>query len=159
MVGWAGATNIQITYLPNKATDKGVCLKTLCNARTRVMINLEFVEGKGEQKKMRYTDEGRAAAVCLRLTEPWHNQVPRMLIADAWFGGAPTAVQLIHRVWYCITNVKTHTNQFCKKELWKDALGNKRNHECNDRAYRELILTITGKNTTLHGAFHMEKAG
>jgi hypothetical protein len=96
MVGWAGATNIQITYLPNKATDKGVCLKTLCNARTRVMINLEFVEGKGEQKKTRYTDEGRAAAVCLRLTEPWHNQVPRMLIADAWFGGAPTAVQLIH---------------------------------------------------------------
>jgi hypothetical protein len=56
MVGWAGATNIQITHLPNKPTDKGVCLKKLCNIRTRVMINLEFVEGKGEQKKTRYTD-------------------------------------------------------------------------------------------------------
>jgi hypothetical protein len=100
----------------------------------------------------------RAAAVCLRLTEPWHNQVPRMLIADAWFGGVPTAVQLIHGGLYCITNVKTHTNHFCKKELRKDALGRKRNHERKDRAYRELILTITGKDTTLHGAFHMEKA-
>jgi hypothetical protein len=25
-------------------------------------------------------------------------------------------------------------------------------------AYRELILNINGKNTTLHGAFHMDKA-
>jgi hypothetical protein len=81
-----------------------------------------------------------------------------MLIADAWFDGVPTAVQPIHRGWYCIANVKTHTNHFCKKELWKNAPGNKRNHERNDRAYRELILTITGKNTTLHDAFHMEKA-
>jgi hypothetical protein len=99
MVGWTGATNIHITYLPNKPTDKGVCLKTLCDARTRVMINLEFVEGNGEQEYKRYADEGRAAAVCLRLTEPWHNQVPRVLIADAWFGGVPTAVGLIRRGW------------------------------------------------------------
>jgi hypothetical protein len=89
------------------------------------------VVGKGEQKKMCYTDEERAAAVCLRLTEPRHNQVPCMMIADAWFGGVPTAVQLIGRGWYCITNVKTHTNHFCKKELCKDALGSKRNHEHN----------------------------
>jgi hypothetical protein len=58
----------------------------------------------------------------------------------------------------CITNVKTHTKHFCKKELWKDALGNKMNHERNDRAYRELILNINGMNTTLHGAFRMDKA-
>jgi hypothetical protein len=57
MVGWTGATNI--TYLPNKPTDKGVCLKTLCDARTRVMIHFEFVEGKGEQGNKSYADEVR----------------------------------------------------------------------------------------------------
>jgi hypothetical protein len=45
---------------------------------------------------------------------------------------------------YCITNVKIHTKHFCKKEMWESALGNKRNHEHNDRAYRNLILNING---------------
>jgi hypothetical protein len=77
-----------------------------------------------------------------------------MLIAYAWFGGVSTAVGLIHRGWYCITNVKTHTKHVCKKELWKDALGCMRNGDRNDGANRELILNITGMHTTLHGAFH-----
>jgi hypothetical protein len=158
MVGWTGATNIHIAYLPNKPTDKGVCLKTLCDARTRFMFNLEFVESNEVQEQKRYADEGRAAAVCLRLTEPWHDQIPRILIADAWFGGVPTAVGLVCREWYCITNVKTHTKHVCKKELWAEALGNKRKHECNGRAYLELILNIDGKVTTLSAAFHMDKA-
>jgi hypothetical protein len=97
MVGWTGATNIHITMLPNKPTSKGVCLKTLCDASTRVMINFEFVEGKVEQGVKRCAEEGRAAAVCLRLTEPWHNDIPRILLADAWFGGLPTPVGLMRR--------------------------------------------------------------
>jgi hypothetical protein len=44
MVGWTGATNIHITNLPNKPTSKGVCLKTLCDASTRIMVAMEFVE-------------------------------------------------------------------------------------------------------------------
>jgi hypothetical protein len=36
MVGWTGATNAHITVLPNKPTDKGVCLKTACDAHTHV---------------------------------------------------------------------------------------------------------------------------
>jgi hypothetical protein len=43
MIGWTGATNVHVTVLPNKPTDKGVCLKTLCDARTRVMLAVEFV--------------------------------------------------------------------------------------------------------------------
>jgi hypothetical protein len=54
--------------------------------------------------------------------------------------------------------VKTHTKHVCKKELWAEALGNKRKHECNGRAYLELILNIDGKVTTLSAAFHMDKA-
>jgi hypothetical protein len=122
------------------------------------MFNLEFVESSEEQEQKRYADEDRAAAVCLWLTEPWHDQIPLILIADAWFGGVPTAVGLMRREWYCITNVKTHTKHFCKKQLWAEALGNKRKHECNERAYRELILNIDGKVTTLSAAFHMDKA-
>jgi hypothetical protein len=83
MVGWTGSTNIHITVLPNKPTIRGVCFKTLCDARTRVMVNFEFVEARSEQQQKRYADEGLAAAVTLRLTEPWHSKGPRVLIADA----------------------------------------------------------------------------
>jgi hypothetical protein len=37
MFGWKEATNIHITFLPNKPTGKGVCLKTLVHGHTRVM--------------------------------------------------------------------------------------------------------------------------
>jgi len=72
MVGWAGATNIHITNLPNKPTIKGVCLKTLCGASTGVMVATEFVEASTEQAIESYAEEGRAAAICLRLIEPRH---------------------------------------------------------------------------------------
>jgi hypothetical protein len=51
MVGWTGATNAHITVLPNKPTDKGVYLKTACDAHTRVMVSFEFVESQDEQAR------------------------------------------------------------------------------------------------------------
>jgi hypothetical protein len=158
MVGFTGATNIHISILPNRPTDKGVLIKTLCDARTRVMVAFEFVESKEEQSLKRYVEEGRAAGVCLRLTEPWHNQGPRLLIADAWFGGVPTSYALWQRGWFKITNVKTHTKHFCKKELWADARSDRRNHERNDRAYRQVTLRPAGKEISFTAAFHMDKA-
>jgi len=158
MVGWKGATNIHITTLPNKPTSKGVCLKTLVDGHTRVMMALEFVESKEQQGLKRYAEEGRAAAVCLRLTEPWHNQIPRTLLADAWFGGLLTSVGLMRRGLFSITNVKTHTKHFCKKELWVDARCGRAKHERDDRAYRQLVLKVNGTDTTFTGAFHMDRA-
>jgi hypothetical protein len=158
MVGWTGATNIHITYLPNKLTSRGVCMKTLCDARTRVMIGFEFVEARAEQQQKRYAAEGLSAAMTLRLTEPWHNTAPRLLVADACFGGMPTSFALMSRGIFSITNVKTHTKYFCKKELWADAKGAKMGHERNDRSYRQLRLRVNGKDTTFTGAFHMDKA-
>jgi hypothetical protein len=35
MVGWTGTTNIHITHLPNQATDRGVCMKKLCDTLAR----------------------------------------------------------------------------------------------------------------------------
>jgi hypothetical protein len=91
MVGWKGATNIHITVLPQWPTGKGVCLKTLVDGHTCVMTALEFVESKEQQGLKRYSEEGKAAAVTLRLTEPWHNKAARIVIAESWFGSMPTA--------------------------------------------------------------------
>jgi len=157
MVGWTGATNVHITVLPNKPTSRGVCLKTLCDAHSRVMVALEFVESQHEQSQKRYVDEGKATAVMLRLTEAWHHKGPRLVLADAWFGGVPTAVALIQRGIFSITNVKRHTKFFCKDLLWEDARGTRRTHQRNDRAYRQLQLQVNGKVTTFVGAFHMDK--
>jgi hypothetical protein len=76
MIGWTGATNAHVTVLPCKTTDKGICLKTLCDTQTQVMVALEFVESQDDQAKMRYVDKGKAAAVILWLTEPWHKRAP-----------------------------------------------------------------------------------
>jgi hypothetical protein len=108
MIGLTGATNIHLTVFPNKPTSTGVCLKTLCDASTRVMSATEFVEGKAEQVLKRYAEEGLAPAMTLRLTEPWHNEAPRIVIADAWFGGVPTAFALMQRGLFSIASVKTH---------------------------------------------------
>jgi hypothetical protein len=149
MAGWTGTTNIHITVLPNKPTSRGVCLKAICDASTRVMVAMEFVEAGTEQEIKRYAEEGRSAAVCLRLTEPWHNHAPRILIADAWFGGMLTAVSLLQRNIYCITNVKLQTKHFCKRELRANAQGTGATHERNDRANRQLTLKVNGKDTKL----------
>jgi hypothetical protein len=65
---------------------------------------------------------------------------------------------LMQRGIFSITNVKTHTKYFCKKELWADAKGAKICHERNDRSYRQLSLRVNGKDTTFTGAFHMDRA-
>jgi hypothetical protein len=59
---------------------------------------------------------------------------------------------------YSITNVKTHTKHFCKKELWADARGGHATHERNARAYRQLVLKVNGIETTFTGALHMDRA-
>jgi hypothetical protein len=157
MVGWTGATNIHLTVLPSKPTSQAGCLKTLYDAGTRVS-NLKFVEGKVEQGVKRYAEEGRAAAVCLRLTETWQNDIPHCLLADAWFGGLPTSVGLVRRGFFSIINVKTHTKHFCRKELWEDARSDHVKHKPNARAYRQLVLKVNSIDTTFTSTFHMDGA-
>jgi hypothetical protein len=55
------------------------------------MVAMVFVQASTEKAIKHYAEEGRFAAVCLRLTEPWHNKAPHKLIEGAWFGGIPTA--------------------------------------------------------------------
>jgi hypothetical protein len=56
MVGWAGATNIHITKFSNKSASIKVCLKTLCDAQTRMMSSFEFVVRLEEQGHKHYCD-------------------------------------------------------------------------------------------------------
>jgi hypothetical protein len=95
------------------------------------------------------------------MTAPWHSSRPHQLLADAWFGGMPTAFSLVKRGFFSITNAKLQNKHFCKKELWADAGGK----PCarDKRAYRQVIfrqpasVQVAGKEVTFTGAFHMDK--
>jgi hypothetical protein len=79
------------------------------------MLAIEFVECATQQAQKLYADEGKAAGVILRLTEHWHNQVPRIICMDSWFASMPAAVALLKRGIHSIGNVKTQTKYFCKQ--------------------------------------------
>jgi hypothetical protein len=118
------------------------------------MLAMEFVESTQQQARKSFVDEDKSAAVCLRLTEPWHHS-PHQLLADAWFGGMPTAFSLLKRGFFSITNVKIQTKHFCKKKLWADAGG--KPWAGDVRTYRQVTLQVAGKEATFTGAFHMDK--
>jgi hypothetical protein len=67
----------------------------------------------------------------------------------------PAAFSLLKRGFFSITNVKTQTNHFCKKELWADAGGKPWARDA--RAYRQVTLQVAGKEATCTGPFHMDK--
>jgi hypothetical protein len=90
----------------------------------------------------------KAAAVTLRLTEPWHDKGPRIVLA---------VFALLLRGLFCIVNVKLQIKRFCKKELCADARGNHRTGERNAKAYWKLRMKVNGKEATFTGAFHMDK--
>jgi hypothetical protein len=37
------------------------------------MLAMEFMESAQQQARKNFVDESKSAAVCLRLTEPWHH--------------------------------------------------------------------------------------
>jgi hypothetical protein len=57
------------------------------------MLALEFVECATQHFQKLYADEGKAAAVILRLTEPWHNRVPHTIFMDSWLASMPIRVR------------------------------------------------------------------
>jgi hypothetical protein len=46
------------------------------------MLAIRFVEGATQQAQKLYAGEGKAAGAILRLSEHWHNQVPRIIFMD-----------------------------------------------------------------------------
>ena len=49
MIPWQGESFAFTVYLPNKPHPNGFCLKVLCDARSRVLLSLEWVEDEAEQ--------------------------------------------------------------------------------------------------------------
>jgi hypothetical protein len=77
MVGCTEVTNVhiflEVFYLANKPTSKGVRLKVLSDASMRVMIPSEFVEV--ERARNRYAEEeGLSEEGLPALVVPWHNE-------------------------------------------------------------------------------------
>jgi hypothetical protein len=158
MVGWTAESNVHITRLQSKPTERGVCLKTAADGLSKVMLSFELLECAADQARKRYREEGKAAAVTLRLREHLYNKGPCLVLADAWFGGTLTSSVLMQRGLHSIVNVKTQTKYFCKKDLWESARDGRRHYERDDRAYRQCSLPVNNKSTTFTAAFHMDKA-
>ena len=46
MTAWAGASEVHISYLPRKPHPLGIQLKTICDARSGIWLDIDPVEGK-----------------------------------------------------------------------------------------------------------------
>ena len=92
--------------------------KTLCDGSSKVVLHIEFYEGKDIMRQKKYVKEFGATTACtLRLSEYWKNS-GRIVIGDSWFGSVKTAVQLmLKNGLYSILLVKTAHKNFPKREL------------------------------------------
>ena len=71
-------------------------LKTCCDCRSKIVINMELYEGVQRMREKEGVQElGATTATTLRLTEPWRGS-GRVVVADSWFGSIKTAVQLVN---------------------------------------------------------------
>lgn len=95
MIGWQGAASAHLTYLPRKPTPLGLCLKTICDSSSGVMLEWEFVDCKEEMAKKDYVKEyGNNVATTIRLCEKRWAGSHRIVIGDSWFGSLKAAVAL-----------------------------------------------------------------
>ena len=46
MMSWAGASEAQISYIPSKPHPLGIQVKTICDTRSGIWLDMEPVEGK-----------------------------------------------------------------------------------------------------------------
>jgi hypothetical protein len=101
----------------NKPSSQDVCLKSLADGHTKVFLALEFVESAQQQAMKQYADEGKAAAVTVRMAEYWHNQMLPVVFMDSWFASMLTAIALMQRGLHSIGNIKTRTEHVRIKEF------------------------------------------
>jgi hypothetical protein len=56
-VGLTADRNVHITRLPNKPTERGVCLKTAADGLSKVMLSFELLECAADQAQKRHREE------------------------------------------------------------------------------------------------------
>lgn len=159
MIGWGGTSNMHMTYLPRKPIPRGLMLRTVVDAVSKVMLGYEICECKEEQSLKSYvTEYGKAPATTVRLVQHWAGAGRRVVIADAYFGSLRTAYALKRIGFDCICNVKGSTAGFCKKELFDAAKpAGQKELERNDKAFFKLPMTIESKDVDIYAALHTDK--
>ena len=93
MIEWTGASVIYTIYISNKPRPEGICIKTVVDGNSRVLLAGEIVEDP-YQMGLKYTGPGagKVASTTLRVVWPDRNStIKRVILADAWFGNVATA--------------------------------------------------------------------
>ena len=69
---WVAEGMPHVTKIPRKPKGKGAEMKALADRQTKILIQLDVMEGKEHQQKKTFADIGsEGTAVTLRLTQPW----------------------------------------------------------------------------------------
>ena len=117
--GRNGALGGMSAVIKIKRKPKGVgCeVKTIADALSGVMINLEINEGKDIMKEKQWQREfGAGTATTLQLCEPWYGS-GRIVCGDSWFASVKTAIQLHHKSLLFLGIVKTAYTKFPLRSL------------------------------------------
>jgi hypothetical protein len=153
MIRWQGVSeDAHITYMPRKPCPLGIMGKTIVDGATKILLNMELVEGKVADRKKKYVAEFKPTTACaVRLAEPWHG-TKRIVIADAWFGSVRTCEELMDVGLYSILNVKQGCAGY-PKALMKAELV-----ERDDRVWYKVDVQLREGVVTTYAGGHMDKA-
>ncbi len=109
MVDWSGATTGHLSWIPRKPHPLGFQLKTVVDAVSLVLLNIDIVEGREADRLKEFMEETghkQTTATTLRLVKPFFGS-KRVVIGDSWFGSLRTAEELAERGLHSILCVKT----------------------------------------------------
>jgi hypothetical protein len=118
MVAWRGIDLPHLSFVPRKPEPLGVEIKTLACFTSRILIQMEFAEGKEVMCTKEYERAyGHTTATTLRLSTPWAN-TDRVIAGDSWFASFKCAVALMQELGlYFLGVVKTNTAGFPNSAL------------------------------------------
>lgn len=117
MVAWEGATSAHLTLIPRKPTPLGFMFKTACDAASKILLNLEAVEGATIDQLKKYVKDFKATTACtLRLMDPWAGE-GKICIGDSWFGSTRTVEELAEKGHYAVMSIKKGSKDYPKKKM------------------------------------------
>jgi Transposase IS4 len=106
-----------ISYVPRKPHPLGFMIKTVCDTKTGILLNFDFVEGEEIDVFKEYNAQwGKSTGCTMRLVEPYAN-TGRTVIGDSWFGSVYTSLAMLYKGLHFVGNVKTGHKYFPKKHL------------------------------------------
>ncbi|KAK3247720.1 hypothetical protein CYMTET_42790 [Cymbomonas tetramitiformis] len=141
MARWLGVGMPGLMVVLRKPTPVGREAHTTADNSTKIIVRVEFYEGKERMKFAEFvTEYGANPATFLRLTKPWHG-TGREVTLDSGFASVTAAMAGYDHGLYIVGNVKTAHRDFCKS--WLLAQVQKR----EDRAMATAIVKTRGGNT------------